>query len=153
MTLPQSHLTPAAASLLNDFDDQRIEAILSERWVSYPRAKHALSILDRLVAHPRTTRMPSLAIYGDSGMGKTMIMQKFCSDHSPAYNTEANKEQRPVVALQMTGKPSERRFYGQLLAATGMPRSPRADIVDLEQSPCRTSFYLRGSFGTCPSMA
>ncbi|HYA75252.1 MAG TPA: NACHT domain-containing protein [Roseiarcus sp.] len=22
--------------------------------------------------------MPSLAIYGDSGMGKTMLMQKFC---------------------------------------------------------------------------
>jgi hypothetical protein len=137
MALFHPHLTPAAATLLNDFEDQRIEAILSERWVSYPRAKHALAVLDSLVAHPRTTRMPSLAIYGDSGMGKTMIMQKFCGDHPPAYNTEANKEQRPVLALQMTGKPSERRFYGQLLAATGMPRSPRADIVDLEQSAIR----------------
>lgn len=137
MALSPSHLTPSAASLLDDTGDRRIEEILSDRWVSYPRAKHALSILERLVSHPRTTRMPSLAIYGDSGMGKTMIMRRFRSDHPPGYISEAQVEQTPVLALQMTGKPSERRFYGQLLAATGMPRSPRADIVDLEQSTIR----------------
>jgi GTPase SAR1 family protein len=27
--------------------------------------------------------MPSIAIFGDSGMGKTMLMQKFCTDHPP----------------------------------------------------------------------
>jgi len=33
--------------------------------------------LSLLLDHPRGTRMPSVAIYGDSGMGKTMIMKRF----------------------------------------------------------------------------
>lgn len=30
--------------------------------------------------------MPSLAIYGDSGMGKTMIMKRFRDHHPPSFN-------------------------------------------------------------------
>ena len=77
MTEPRSHLTPAAAALLAETPERRIRAILSERWVLYPRVKQALDHLNRLVVHPRTTRMPSIAIFGDSGMGKTMLMQRF----------------------------------------------------------------------------
>src|SRR5216684_4307056 len=69
-----SHLTPAAAAFLSEPNDRRIRAVMSERWVQYPRAGQALEILERLLDRPRTTRMPSIAIYGDSGMGKTMIM-------------------------------------------------------------------------------
>jgi predicted ATPase len=78
VTEPRSHLTPAAAALLAETPERRIRAILSERWVLYPRAKQALDHLNRLIVHPRTPRMPSIAIFGDSGMGKTMIMQRFC---------------------------------------------------------------------------
>ena len=85
MTPFPSHPTPAAASLLDEPVAQRIEAIRSERWIAYPRAKQALAILQRLVAHPRTTRMPSLAIYGDSGMGKTMIMHAFSQRTSACF--------------------------------------------------------------------
>ena len=112
-----AHLTPLAAELLHEPPERRIRAILGERWVLYPRAKHALDALNRLVAHPRTTRMPSLAIYGDSGMGKTMLMQRFCADHPARFDPEAGIERTPVLALQMAGKPGERRLYAQLLAA------------------------------------
>jgi hypothetical protein len=67
------HLTNAAAGFLLESNANRMRAILGERWVHYPRAGHVLQILHRLLDHPRTTRMPSIAIYGDSGMGKTMI--------------------------------------------------------------------------------
>ncbi|MBV9289791.1 MAG: TniB family NTP-binding protein [Hyphomicrobiales bacterium] len=53
MTEPRSHLTPAAAALLAETPERRIRAILSERWVLYPRAKQALDHLNRLVVHPR----------------------------------------------------------------------------------------------------
>ncbi|MGO9431566.1 TniB family NTP-binding protein [Rhodoblastus sp.] len=137
MTPTPSHLTPAAATLLGEPALQRIEAIRSERWIAYPRAKQALAILQQLVAHPRTTRMPSLAIYGDSGMGKTMIMQRFRSEHPPVFDATAGVEQTLVLALQMTGRPSERRFFAQLLATAGAPRSSRCDIVELEQAAIR----------------
>ena len=39
LTEPPSHLTPATAALLAEPNERRIRAILSERWVLYPRAK------------------------------------------------------------------------------------------------------------------
>ena len=78
-----SHLTAGAAALLIETDERRIRAIRSRRWVLYPRAKQALDRLSSLLDHPRGTRMPSVAIYGDSGMGKTMIMKRFRDEHSP----------------------------------------------------------------------
>ena len=83
MTDPRSHLTPAAAAVLAETPERRMRAILSERWVLYPRAKQALN---RRVVHPRTTRMPSIAIFGDSGMGKTMLMQRFCAENPPGFD-------------------------------------------------------------------
>jgi hypothetical protein len=38
--------------------------------VLYPRAKQALDRLSLLLDHPRGTRLPSVAIYGDSGIGQ-----------------------------------------------------------------------------------
>ena len=81
--------------------------------------------------------MPSLAIYGDSGMGKTMIMQRFSNNHPPSFDPAAGILQTPVLALQMTGRPSERRLFAQLLTAAGAPKSTRCDIVDLEQTTLR----------------
>lgn len=131
------HLTAGAAELLSQPNAHRIRAILAERWVHYPRAGHVLQILNRLLEHPRTTRMPSIAIYGDSGMGKTMIMEKFRRDHPPLFDSDAGVERTRVLALQMAGKPGERRLYAQILAALGSPQNPGATAVDLEQVALR----------------
>jgi Cdc6-like AAA superfamily ATPase len=132
-----SHLSPAAAELLQEPNDQRIRAILSERWVQYARAGQVLRILNLLLEHPRTTRMPSIAVYGDSGMGKTMIMQRFCDQHPPHYDLRAGIERTRVLALQLAGKPGERRLYAQILSALGVPQNPRAGVVELEQVAIR----------------
>ncbi len=134
MTEPRSHLTPAAAALLAETAERRIRAILSERWVLYPRAKQALDHLNRLAVHPRTTRMPSIAIFGDSGMGKTMIMQRFCAENPPGFDPEPGRERTPILALQMSGQPNERRLYSHILAALGAPQGPRSEISRLERS-------------------
>ena len=48
--------------------------------------------------------MPSIAIYGDSGMGKTMTMEKFRREHPPLFDGEAGVDGPGSVALQMAGK-------------------------------------------------
>jgi hypothetical protein len=106
------HLTASTAELLNLSNDLRIREVQSERWVHYPRAKAALVAMGRLAAHPRTTRMPSLAIYGDSGMGKTMLMRKFCEDHPPIVDPRKGVERQQVLPIQMAGKPGERQLFG-----------------------------------------
>lgn len=132
-----SHLTVTAAALLGEADNQRIRAIRSRRWLIYPRAKQVLDRLNLLVDHPRGTRMPSLAIYGDSGMGKTMIMKRFRDQHPPSFNPITGKLKTPVLAMEMTSRPGERRFYAELLTLLGAPQRPRADIAQMEQAALR----------------
>lgn len=132
-----SHLTSNAAALLAETDAQRIRAIRSRRWLVYPRAKQVLERLNQLLDHPRGTRMPSLAIYGDSGMGKTMIMKRFRDQHPPSFSSLTGKLKTPVLAMEMTSRPGERRFYAELLTLLGAPQRPRADIAQMEQSAMR----------------
>ncbi|MGE8106945.1 TniB family NTP-binding protein [Allorhizobium sp. NPDC080224] len=132
-----SHLTSNAAALLADTDAQRIRAIRSRRWLVYPRAKQVLERLNQLLDHPRGTRMPSLAIYGDSGMGKTMIMKRFRDQHPPSFSSLTGKLKTPVLAMEMTSRPGERRFYAELLTLLGAPQRPRADIAQMEQAAMR----------------
>jgi hypothetical protein len=105
--------------------------------VQYTRAAQVLRILDLLLDHPRTTRMPSIAVYGDSGMGKTMIMHRFRDQHPPLFDSQAGVERTRVLALQLAGKPGERRLYAQILTALGVPQNPRAAVVELEQAAIR----------------
>ncbi len=137
MATEASHLTPAAAALLATSDERRVRAIGSRRWVLYPRAKQALDRLGQLVDHPRGTRMPSIAIYGDSGMGKTMLMKRFRDEHPPSFDQTTGALRTPVLALEMTSKPGERRFYSELLTLLGAPQRPRADIAQMEQAALR----------------
>jgi Cdc6-like AAA superfamily ATPase len=81
--------------------------------------------------------MPSIAIYGDSGMGKTMIMERFREQNKPVFDTHVGVERTRVLALQLAGRPGERRLYAQLLSALGVPQNPRAGVVELEQVAIR----------------
>lgn len=137
MTKTIAHLTANAASLLHESDEGRIRAIRSRRWVLYPRAKQALDRLEALLEHPRGSRMPSVAIYGDSGIGKTMIMQKFRDQHPPSFDRKTGVLKTPVLAMEMVSRPGERRFYGELLTLMGAPQAPRADIAQMEQAALR----------------
>ncbi len=132
-----SHLTAGAVELLGESDERRIRAIRSRRWVLYPRAKQALDRLSRLLEVPQGTRMPSVAIYGDSGMGKTMIMKRFREEHPPSFNPTTGTLKTPVLAMEMTSRPGERRFYAELLTLLGAPQRPRADIAQMEQAALR----------------
>jgi chromosomal replication initiation ATPase DnaA len=88
--------------------------------------------MGRLAAHPRTTRMPSLAIYGDSGMGKTMLMQKFCEDHPPLVDPRKGIERQQILPIQLAGKPGERQLFAQILYALGVNQGLRAGAVDMQ---------------------
>lgn len=137
MTLDNIHLTQAAKDLLGEPDILRVRAIKARRWIFYPRAKQALDRLNVLLDHPRGTRMPSIAIYGDSGMGNTMIMEKFCDNNPASFDPTTGVQTMPILAIEMSGKPGERRLYAEILAALGAPQAPRADIVQMEQAALR----------------
>ena len=56
-----SHLTDEAANVLTGAIDERVYFVQSKRWIAYPKAVLILDHLNKLLTHPRTTRMPSRA--------------------------------------------------------------------------------------------
>mgnify|MGYP005823623195 FL=1 len=136
------HLAPGAAALANSPNEKRIRAIRSDRWVGFDRARRVLRHLDGLCEHPPSTRPPGLAIYGHSGMGKTMLVEKFKRDHPPIIDHSTGVESMPVLAITLTSRPTERRIYGQLLMAMGASINERLTLMELE---IRTVLLLKSN--------
>jgi hypothetical protein len=80
------HLFPAVRPIAALGAEERVRRIRADRWIDYPLAREALAKLEELIAFPPRARMPNLLIVGASGMGKTMIVEKFARDH-PAITT------------------------------------------------------------------
>lgn len=143
MTTEFPHLFPGAGRIAALSAEERIHRVRADRWVSYPRAEAALAKLETLLAFPERARMPNLLIVGDSGMGKTMIIEKFTRDHAASFDDTTGRLHMPVVAVQMVSGPDESRFYRRILAAIGAPEPPRATLSVLESLALRLLTELR----------
>jgi type II secretory pathway predicted ATPase ExeA len=137
------HLYPGAGEIAALSSEERIHRIRADRWISYPRAEAALEKLETLMSFPERARMPNLLIVGDSGMGKTMIIEKFTRDHASCFDETSGRLHMPVVAVQMVSGPDESRFYRRILAAIGAPEPPRATLSVLESLALRLLAELR----------
>jgi len=111
-------------------DDERILFARADRWINYPRAVAVLDRMDELVAWPRNSRMPSLLVTGESGIGKTQIVQRFASKHTEHFDESRQLVKQPVVVVQMQSAPADRLFYIALLHAIGAIHSPRISTAD-----------------------
>jgi chromosomal replication initiation ATPase DnaA len=78
MTLDLSHLPTALRERACDSNQDRIRQVKEANWVGYTRANRALERLDEMIEQPSCARMPCLLLYGESGMGKTMIVESCC---------------------------------------------------------------------------
>lgn len=134
MTAPsvESHVDADAFAILSASDEERIDRIRSDKWVSYDRAKNGVDRLREIFTQPRRSRMPNLLITGLSGMGKSMIVEKFRRDHPSVFIPERGARTRPIIALQMTPSPDEGRFYAHLLRTIGTPISRNDRLIQLE---------------------
>lgn len=137
------HLFPVSRPIAALNPDERIRRIRADRWISYPRAQHALARLEELIAFPPRARMPNLLIVGASGMGKTMIVEKFSRDHPAHFDAVSGHVRMPAIVVQMVSGPDEARFYKRLLAAIGAPEPPRATLGLLESVVLRLLNAIR----------
>lgn len=132
------HLAPGAAALLDLPEELRIRAIRTERWVGFARARRVLELLQGLRDNPPSTRPPGLAIFAHSGMGKTMLVEKFRRDNPPTVHPVHGLESTSVLGITLTSRPSERRIYAQLLTALDIGVDQRsATLADLETRTVR----------------
>jgi type II secretory pathway predicted ATPase ExeA len=127
------HLAPECREEAGLDAEKRIRAILTERWISYPRASFALQRLEHLLHFPPRDRMPCLLLFGATGMGKTKILRKFMRDHPALFNTRTGINGVPVVTMQMPPEPDEKAFYLQILSALNAPTRYSQTVYQLRQ--------------------
>ena len=130
-----SHLAPQARALAQADDAERLAFLATDRWIDYPRARQALDVLQRLAAMPERSRMPSMLIYGESNIGKSMIVRKFLRSHPPGpYGHGSGQQRIDVIAVEMPPVPQERRLYGQLLLALNASYRPSDRLAAVEHA-------------------
>jgi replication-associated recombination protein RarA len=132
MTLDLSHLSAPTRELAFQDAKARIQLVQAARWVAFPRAGVAVEELERRFHYPTCARMPCMLLYGDSGMGKTMILEKMERQHPKSYDERRGITKRPVLIVQMPASPNERRFFTRILEVLGAPYSMREQIGVLE---------------------
>ena len=132
MTLDLSHLASAAKEQAFQDAKTRIHLVQTARWVGFSRAQMAVDELERRYQYPSCARMPCMLLYGDSGMGKTMILEKMERQHPSTLDERRQIKLRPVLTVQMPPSPDERRFYTRILEVLGAPYSIRDQIGSLE---------------------
>jgi len=126
-----THLRSSVRSIAILPAAQRIRHIRTERWIGYPRARSVIVHLETLLVWPDRQRMPNLLLIGPTNNGKSMIIEKFRRAH-PAVSLP-DREQTPVLCMQMPPDPAPGRFYLAMLAALGTPMRPRSRVHELEQ--------------------
>lgn len=116
-----NHLHPTIAQLLDQSDETRINKIMNDKWIGYPRAKKIMNKLEDLLQHPKTIRMPNLLIVGDTNNGKTLLVNKFFNAHKPSIKDSDEKLNTDVLYVQAPHKPDEKMFFNNLLDVLFVP--------------------------------
>ncbi len=132
MTLDLSHLTGPTRELAFQDTKARIRLVQTARWVAYPRAGVAVDELERRFNYPTCARMPCMLLYGDSGMGKSMILEKMERQHPSSYDQRRGITKRPIVIVQMPSSPDQRQFYTRVLQVLGAPYAGHEELGVLE---------------------
>lgn len=118
-------------------NENRLQMILTERWIGYTRARQIVNQLKALCDLPRKIRMPNLLITGPTNNGKSMIIEKFrreiIQEQGDATLLSEEKEQIPIVFVQMPSEPLISRFYALLLESINVPMSRSRNLPYLER--------------------
>ncbi|WP_363351783.1 TniB family NTP-binding protein [Methylocystis echinoides] len=73
-------------------------------------AKQIIDLMHGLGSRPRTTRMASIAVYGDSGMGNSMIVG---ASNPTSYLSQTQTppgKQNKFLVVELSSGPGERRL-------------------------------------------
>lgn len=119
--------------------DAKIDKILEDNWINYPKSVQILKSLEMLLRFPKSNRMQNLLIMGESNNGKTTIAKRFLEKNPPYL--EVHQEPvtnhvyeivvRPVIMVQCPHIPHEKSLYYGILEQLNLPyrKTTRAEYL------------------------
>jgi Cdc6-like AAA superfamily ATPase len=114
---------------MKEINNERVDQVLKNRWINYPKANQVLKALEMLLRFPESDRMQNLLIMGESNNGKTTIARRFFNLHQPYIATvnESGTDYpievvvRPVIMVQCPHIPHEKSLYYSILDQMNLP--------------------------------
>ena len=133
MSAPGAHLLPEFRTALTLPREERIYVIRKGSWIEYPRATEVLTMIEDTFKQPYTERIDNILLVGESGNGKTRILEEFRRRH-PITQNEDGTARIPVVSMDMPVKSDETRFWSRLLDALKIAhrRTERATVKEAQ---------------------
>ena len=107
--------------ILSKSDAERIRYINSYKWVGYTLAKEVMNNFEDLIELPRTSRMPSVMLMGESNNGKTVIIERFANKYPQYFDDEKEEIKQKVLMVEAPPYPDEKRFFQQILRKLLVP--------------------------------
>lgn len=126
------HLHSEAKNLLNQDQRKQVLWLKTRKWFPYTTGNRALDIIDGMLNHPPTHRMPSMLLIGQTNNGKTMILEEALNRHPPRSIPADEADQVPIIFLTMPPGPELRRFYTLILTKIGAVHRPSDSTSRLE---------------------
>jgi Bacterial TniB protein len=128
-----NHLNKEIAQIAALDDTERINRILSYKWIGYTRAREIHQTMEYLLIHPKIHRMPNMLLVAATNNGKTILLQRFFDAHKPVITPAIEKISVPVLYVQAPFKPDERMFFINILEALHAPYNVREKALRLYQ--------------------
>ena len=101
--------------------EERIAHIRAERWICHAAADHVLATLQEAFDQPPRLRRENVLLLGESGMGKSMLIEKFTRANSVAPNEASGTRRRPVLVISAPPTPTEAELFECVLDAVDAP--------------------------------
>ena len=73
----------------------RLQAIKSQRWITHHPAARVLEDVNDLFHQEASDRMRNLLLLAESGMGKTILLNKFARDKALPFDREIGVQPGP----------------------------------------------------------
>lgn len=123
-----AHLTANVREVMGSSQQERIAYAKTDRWVNYTHGADALKAMNDVLTAPRgNASAPGVLLCGQSGNGKTTLLNRFRAEH-PA-TTSGNGLSCPVLAMEIPVNPTEARFWSTLLHAMGIAHRDTDPVI------------------------
>lgn len=99
-------------------NEERIERIKSHPYIGYERADIILKKFNNLLTYPKCSRMPNILLVGESGIGKTFLLEKFINNNPSYIEDSFNELVTPVLFIEAPFDMTENSFYDEIFRST-----------------------------------
>ena len=123
------HLGPLALPFVDLAPAERIRKIRRGEYTDLPRCRHVMEVLNNSV-----DSNSNLLFWGESGVGKSTIIQRYLLEHPARFVKSTGVRETPVIAIFMPPVCDPKWLYMNLLDAAGAPQpSTRPQLSQLEK--------------------